>query len=498
MKRIAIGGISHETNTYADQSWGPTTLASFRTQLHGDDILKFGEDTDTEYGGAIVAARERNVELVPLFDAIANPSGTIERDTYETLADLLINKLQNEGPFDGCYLRLHGAGVVEGIPDLEGDLGVRVRNVIGNIPLVATLDLHANVSDTMIDVFDVLIGYRLYPHTDMADRGHDAMNVMCDMLDGKIHPTMIVEHIPMLLPTSSTNPGLPAHEMNRLCEEIRTREGVIDCSVMHGFPYTDIADVGVHVLVITDNNVELATAAGREVGAWIWDHREAFRPEGLTSELAVRQALATSGTVLINETSDNPGGGSPGDGTHLLRALLEADRGNARTTFGYILDPAVVQQAIASGVGTKIQIALGGKHDELHGQPIHATAYVKLITDGRFVLRAMGRGVPMHVGPMVRLEIDGVSVLVSSYSSQTFDEAVFELHGIDVRTYDVVCLKSSQHFRAGFQHLVDTIITADSPGLTTLRVEQFERTNHLRPMWPMHPEARYGTFETKS
>lgn len=494
--RVALGGFFHETNTYADESSGTTPLSKFLRPHRGDEITKAYRGTSSEFGGAIAAADERDIELVPIFEALAYPSGTIERAAYDELSNELIDRLAASGPFDGCYLGLHGAGVVEGIPDLEGDLGRRVREVIGDIPLVASLDLHANVSDEMVSVFDSLLGYRLYPHTDMDVRGRDSMNLIVDMLEGRAHPTLAVEHVPMLLPTSTTNPGHPGALMNDVCAEIQRRPGVIDCAVMHGFPYTDIADVGVHVLVTTENDETLAKQCAREVGAWVWANRESFRPEGHSPELAVRMALSHvrdggGGPVVINETNDNPGGGTPGDGTHLLRALLEADLGAAKVCFGCVIDPAVVRVAIETGVGNLVTIDLGGKHDSLHGEPIRMTAYVKAITDGVIVLRAMGAGLTQRLGPMVRLDINRVSVIVSSVGSQVFDPGVFELHGIDVRTYDVVALKSSQHFRAGFTDVASRIITSDAPGLSTLRIEVFDRRNHQHPMWPKHPDATY-------
>ncbi len=488
---MAVGGFLHETNTYANASWGTTPLASFGEPLRGQRLIDTYRGTEAEFGGAIEAAEARGVELVPLMEAMASPSGTIERSAYDTLSAELIEMLKANGPYDACFLGLHGAGVVEGIDDLEGDLGRRVREVIGDIPLVASLDLHANVSDLMVSVFDSLLGYRLYPHTDMHVRGRDSINLLVDMLDGKVSPTLAVEHVPMLLPTSTTNDGYPAALMNELCAQMEQRPGVIDCAVMHGFPYTDIADVGVHVLVTTDNDETLAKAVAREVGQWVWDHRDQFRPEVSTPELAVRQAMAHEGMVVINETNDNPGAGAPGDGTHLLRALLAVDHRDAKVCFGCIFDPTVVRSAIAAGVGQRVTVDLGGKHDVLHGEPIRVDAYVKAITDGVIVLRAMGQGLTQNLGPMVRLDVNGVAIIVSSKASQVLDPGVFELHGIDVCAYDIVGLKSSQHFRAGFGQLASRVITSDAPGLSTLRIEAFDRFNHRRPMWPQHRDAAY-------
>jgi microcystin degradation protein MlrC len=396
-------------------------------------------------------------------------------------------------PFDALAIELHGAAVAIDTDDVEGDLGAAIRDVVGDIPVVAALDLHGNVSDAMGEHYDALLGCHLYPHTDLHDRGVEAVDLIARMLEGEVRPVTKVEHLPILLPTATTNEGFPAARMNEVCAEIESRPGVLDCTVFHGFPYTDTPLVGVHVVVTTDGDADLAVECGREVGQWIWSHREEFRPEVLEPAVAVKLAAqADAFPIVINDTSDNPGGGTPGDATHVLRAFLEA--GLTDACFGMIKDPETVEQAIAAGVGSTVDVRLGGKHDRLHGDPIEAPAYVHSISDGNVTLTGpMLRGVTLRLGPMVRLRIAGVDVIVYSESaSQTFDPEVFLLHGIDVRRYKYVGLKSSQHFRAAFGPIAAQIITADSPGLTSQRVEVFEHTRPPGPLWPVDPSATYG------
>jgi microcystin degradation protein MlrC len=279
--------------------------------------------------------------------------------------------------------------------------------------------------------------------------------------------------------------------MNELCFAIEAENGVIDCSVFHGFPFTDTADIGVNVLCTTNGDSEAARGGAQRVAAWVWEHREQFKPETQTPETAVRLAReATEWPVVINDTADNPGGGSPGDSTHVLRAFLEGDLTGA--VFGFICDPEVVEAATRAGVGETIDVKLGGKHDRIHGDPIPITGRVKCLTDGRVVLRAIMAGYEMRMGPTARLRVGGVDVIVSSMPNQTFDEELFLLHGVDVRRYKVVGLKGSNHFRAGFRDLAARIITADSPGLTTQRLDVFDRTNSPGPLWPLDPAAEYS------
>ncbi len=251
-------------------------------------------------------------------------------------------------------------------------------------------------------------------------------------------------------------------------------------------------------MVTTNDDPALARAVAQRIASQVWGRREEFRIESLTPDIAIPQAIRMAeeygGPVVVNDTADNPGGGSPGDATHVLRAL--GDAGPERACFGYIYDPAVAAQATAAGPGATISVSLGGKHDDVHGAPIDLQVYVKTVSDGRFVHTSpMLAGLVARYGPMARLQVggrDGLDILVGAERSQVFDDEVFKLHGIDVREYDLVVLKSSQHFRAGFADMATEIIAADSPGLTTLRVENFDHPRVDGPRWPIDPNAEWS------
>lgn len=491
--RLAIGGIFHETNTYADDCTGTTGLDRFEV-LRGDEIVERHRGNRTHIGGMLAAADEAGIEVVPLCDAVAMPSGTVEREAYDVLKAELLDAARSAAPFDAIALTVHGAGVVDGIEDLEADLAEAVREALGPEPkIVAVLDLHGNISSRMVERYDLLLGVHLYPHTDFYERGEELVRLLPALVAGEVAPVTVVEPVPILLPTSTTDPGNPAAAMNELCAAMEERPGVLDCTVFHGFSHADVPDAGLSVMCTTTGDADLAVATASEVGAWVWANRDRFRPETHLPESAIRLALSEpAGPVVVNETSDNSGGGAPGDGTHLLRALLDAERGDARCVFGSIFDPGVVDVAHRAGVGATIDVELGGKHDRLHGDPVRVRGYVKALTDGRIVLSTpMGAGMAFDLGRCARLVVDGVDIVVASHSLQTLDEQIFLLHGIDVRRYHLVALKSSQHFRAGFRDLAAAIITADGPGLTGQRTELLRRTRATRPMWPLDPAATY-------
>jgi len=480
--RIAIAGIVHETNTYCKE---PTRANEFY-QLRGKRLLETrGQESDV--GGAVDACERLGIEPVPLLYAGAQPSGTIDRVAYDTFKQEILDGLANNGVIDGVMLCLHGAGVVEGIQDLEGDLARAVRVQVGEaVPVVASFDLHGNITQDMADALDGVFACHHYPHIDLHKRSAEAVVLIQRMLEENFRPVTHVASAPMLISFATTflGPGKAKLAQILLAEE---ESGVIDVSWFHGFPYTDTVHVGTFVAVTTEGDREQARRIAEALAEGLWADRETFRPRSLSADEAVvaarLEAAKTEQPVVIHETSDNCGGGAPGDGTHLLRAMLDAKLDNA--CFGFLVDPEVASVCHEAGVGARLQISLGGKYDDLHGAPLELTAYVKSLHDGRIRMRVMFKGAPLNLGPMARLVVDGMDVIVASRRSQTFDIEPFLAVGIDVMNYDFVALKSSAHFRAGFQDLAGAIVTADPPGLTTLKIEVFPRERAPGPLWPV-------------
>lgn len=483
----------HETNTYAVEVSGLTERADF-TIRSGAEILELvGVDTYT--GGILDECLRRGIEVVPIFSAAASPSGTIRADVYREFKDTIVGGLRDNPDVDAVVLELHGAGVAEGIDDLEGDLISAIREVVGpDMPVTAALDLHGNITPRMTSQTTALLGNHLYPHTDCGERGAEAVAVAVSAVTGETAPVTELVTLPVLLPLATTDPGYPAAEMLELCRTIEMRDGVIDCTVFHGFPYSDTPHVGVHVVCTTDNDRSLARACATEVASWIWQSRERFMRESHTPESALRTArsLLDSGRhpIVINETSDNPGGGSPGDGTYLLAAMI--DQQIPGSAFAMLSDPEAVQEVIKAGVGSKIELSIGGRHGTLHGAPIRVKARVRTITDGRIVLTHMMRGLRLNLGPSVGITVGEVDVVITSRPQQTFDAEIFKLHGIDPTRCSVVGLKSAIHFRACFRDMAADILTSDSPGLTTIDVCEFEHPSHAGKLWPIDVDTEWN------
>lgn len=486
--RIAIAGLAHETNTYCKN---PTPAEAF-FQLRGERLFKMA-GTETSTGGALDRCQELSIEVVPILYAGAQPSGTIEREAYEQFkSEILdgIKRAQGNNAIDGIFLELHGAGVAQGVTDLEGDLTQAIRHLVGEaIPITAAFDLHGNVTQTMADALDGIFACHLYPHTDMHLRAREAIDLIVEMLEHDFRPATHVETIPMLVPTSTTMEGIGKSMLERMLVA-ESEENVIDVSWFHGFPYTDIPEVGAHIAVTTRGDRQQAEDLAIRLAGILWDEREQFRPISLTADQALDAAEACiDKPVVMNETSDNCGCGAPGDGTHLLRSMLGRELQNA--CFGFIVDPEVALQAHQAGVGATISVSLGAREDDLHGTPLELTCYVKALHDGRLTMLAMYKDANLNLGKIARLVVGGIDIVVGSKRSQTFDIGPFLAVGIDVVKYDLVALKSSHHFRAGFHELAGEIITTDTPGLTTHQIERFPRLHSGRPLWPLDDAAKY-------
>ena len=333
-----------------------------------------------------------------------------------------------------------------------------------------------------------------YPHIDTHERARDAVHLIHRINTENIESVVEVINVPMLMPTTTTFHGPGLEMLDEVLERIGHNKDVIDISWFHGFPYTDVPHVGSQIAV-TASSRQAANSAAQSTAQLLWDRRETFRPLSLSADEAVAEAQkATAFPVVMNETSDNCGGGTPGDGTHLLKAMLDAGIENA--CFGFLVDPEVAEQAHWAGVGSEITVHLGGKYDDLHGDTLVLDVYVKALHDGKCVMTTLAKGSRINYGKLARLTIDDFDIIVASNRSQTFDTEPFIAVGVDVMKKRYVALKSSNHFRAGFEPIAGTIITADPPGLTTHHVEIFPRQRSSVPLWPIDDKATFSSGAT--
>ena len=484
MARIAAGGWQHETNTFAPikaEFAAFTESSDWPGLCRGDDMFRETAGVHLPITGALDALRKRGHELVPLLWCSATPCAHVTEDAFERISQMFLDDIAAAGPLDGIYFDLHGAMVCEHFEDGEGEFLRRVRELVGpDLPIAVSLDLHANLTDGMVEHASVIDLYRTYPHIDMGETGSRTAAHLLRLLRGSRwaksfrRPDFI---IPINWQCTLVD---PAQTLYALIPELLSEE-VTAVGFSAGFPLSDIAEMGPGV-VAYGRTQAVADAAADSLLEAIEAAETHFSGRLYEPAEAVAEALAidsSRGPVILADTQDNPGGGGPGDTVGLLRALI--DGGAEGAVFGLVNDPRVAEQAHAAGVGASIDASLG----ELSGlpghRPLEATFRVLELGDGRFTATgAMYRGARMQLGPMALLEVGGVRVGVASRAAQVADQSMLRHLGVDPPRERIIAIKSSVHFRADFQALASDVLVVTAPGPVIADPAKLEFRN-LRP-----------------
>ncbi|WP_321893710.1 M81 family metallopeptidase [Paraburkholderia tropica] len=303
--RVAVGGVAHETNTYATEYLGVTELTAFH-QYCGEEIERAFSGTNHPLGGFIAGAAKHQLDLAYTFFGQATPSGTIKAGAYAEMKNRVLEGVPQAMPLDAVLLALHGAAVAEGTEDVEGDLATAVREIVGpDVPIAAVYDLHGNMTERMKTACTLTLPCKLYPHTDLGERGEEAVRLLMRILCGESRPFTYMCQLPMLPYIVATEANFAPVAVNELCRTISGHPGVIDCSWFHGFPYADVAAPCPTVICTTESDPELAKSCAVKVADRIWKHREDFKPRSLTPAQGVAEAMAENGGLLIiNEYAD--------------------------------------------------------------------------------------------------------------------------------------------------------------------------------------------------
>ena len=470
MTRIAVGGFLHETNTFAP------TKATYDDFVHGGgwpamaqgaDVLKTMRDINVGLAGFVGQAQAHGWELVPTIACAASPSAHVTEDAFERVVRAMVDGIAAAGRLDAVYLDLHGAMVTEHLDDGEGEILARVRKVIGSeLPLVVSLDLHANVTAQMVRHADALIAYRTYPHVDMADTGRAAAKHLALLLRTRRPLAKAFRQLPFLIPISwqCTN-DQPASGIYRQLAALQSA-AVPTLSFAPGFPAADFPDCGPSVFAYGRTQAD-ADAAADAMTSLIIGHEDDFDGRIYSPDEGVRYAmeLATRARkpIVIADTQDNPGAGGDSDTTGMLRALV---RHNARrTAIGVICDPQSAMAAHAAGTGATVTLALGGKSGIAGDAPYQESFVVEKLSDGKFI--APGPyygGRDMDMGPSAGLRIGGVRVVVSSHKAQLADRSMYRYVGIEPTEQAILVNKSSVHFRADFEPIAERLLICAAPG----------------------------------
>lgn len=496
MSRIALCQFGNETNTFAAGRMEIQNLCP-EGWVSGGEVVERFAGTKTYLGGALRAITEAgdtpvgldlltmggNFGAGPLMSAVC---------VQEALNHICAELAARKDEYDGVFFAVHGGGTAEGIDDLEGYTFQRVREVIGNKPMMSSLDLHGNITPEMLAGSDGLFGIKTVPHLDCYDAGLNAGAALCAHLAGKCTPRMALRRLPMLVTSSagSTLTGT-AKEVMDYVNFYKTEHNLLDATFFHGFSSTDRPCSSASVLVVADGYAPEAEAS--ELAAWIWEKHAGFIAPSYSAAEAVDRALAMvkDGYVVINESSDNPGSGAPGDGTHLLREFLRRDL--KRCIMGPMYDPVAAAVCHNHKVGDKFSLELGGHKEPIAGEPLYFDEIELLsLADGKFVSAApINFGVTMNYGPTARLRAGNVEIIVVSERFQVYDDRSFLMAGAKMEDYSIVGLKSMNHFRGYFGPIADGIIAADTPGLRPADLRSLNYQQVIRPIFPLDDAVTY-------
>jgi microcystin degradation protein MlrC len=469
--RIAVGGFLHESHSFAPR---PTTYADFLQPgglppfCAGVGLIDAMRSRSVPLAGAITVAEAAGVDLVPLAWGFANPAGPVQDEAFERISARICAPLSialDEGALDGVYLDLHGAAVVDSFPDAEGELLRRVRAIVGDdLPLTISLDPHANLTSEMVRLTDAVVPFRTYPHVDMKEAGAQAMRLLLARIERGRPWARAFRTLDFWIPLGSQCTLMPP--MQEVMTErgaLAERLGAVELAFCFGFPYADFAGCGAAVAAFGETQAVADAAAVAFLG-YVNAQEARFVQDTLPSAEAVAEAMrlahGAGRPVVLADTQDNPGGGGHGDTTELLAELVR--QGSSGAVVCLINDAESVAACIAAGVGSTVELSLGGKSD---GMPLPCHARVERLTDGVFTLTGpMGAGNPGNIGDTALVDIGGVRVVVASRKMQALDQAILRHVGIEPSECSIIALKSSVHFRADFGPIAERVIVAIAPG----------------------------------
>lgn len=494
MTRIAIAGFQHESNTF---SAIPATWEKFERSgvLAGDAIRqRFADSESTLAGFLAITEQVSGIHLEPLVFTRLTPMGALTSQAWRNIFDLILEALRAGGRWDGVLLALHGAAVAEDCDDPEGELIAAVRTLVGpSVPIGVTLDMHANVSQRMVANADITTVYQTNPHVDARAQALRCATLLLDCIAGRVRPAQALAQPPLVV--NILNQGTDEAPMAQLlarAAEHQRRQGVLSVSIIEGYPYADVADMGMSFLAITDDQPALAREIANDLAALAWSQRVALNQGGLSIEQALIAALACPrGPVVLFDVGDNVGGGSPGDGTLLLHAARQSGIGSVLQA---LRDAQAVQACQEAGLGGTVNLMVGGRHDSRHGAPVPVRGRVHALSNGRY--EATG---PTHGGfrfyddgPSASVITDeGWGLVLSTLSSGTQSLEQFRHLGLEPVDYRIIVAKGVHSPRPTVAPIARAMHWVATPGVTTADLSTFVYRHRRQPMYPFEADTRH-------
>jgi microcystin degradation protein MlrC len=491
--RVGIIALLQESNTFIA---APTTFAHFEQDLlaEGEDVRTRLADAHHEVGGFFAGLAEEKIDAVPIFAARALPFGIVAADAFDALLARMDAAIERAGPIDGLLVAPHGATVAANHPDADGHWLSRLRQRFGkSFPIIGTLDLHANVSPKMVAACDALIGYRTNPHLDQRKRGIDAAKLMARTLRGEVKPCMAAAFLPLAVNIErQLTAEQPCKSVYEYADMLLEEPGVLSNTVILGFPYADVAEMGSCAIVVANNDFAVAENAVTKLADFWWQRREQFVGNLISIDAALEQAAKLEGPITLLDMGDNVGGGSPADGTELAHAL--ARRPELMPAYVCLYDPESVTLARNAGVGATVSLRVGGKSDDRHGKPFAADFRVIGLFDGKFSETKPRHGGFLHfdqgASAVVRTE-HGLTILLTSKRMVPFSIQQLVSCGLDPATFRILVAKGVHAPVAAYAPVSKHLIRVDTPGVTTADLSRLEYTHRRRPMFPFERDCPF-------
>ena len=488
--RVGILSLLQESNTFVS---GSTTLEHFEDDLFLEGESAWSVGAHHEVGGFLAGLKEHGLSAVPLFVARALPYGVIEAASFEELMSRMFRQVRAVDPLDGYLVAPHGATVSSLYPDVDGYWLARLRAEVGpGVPIIGTLDLHANVSSAMVNATDALVAYRSNPHTDQFERGKEAATLMSRTLKGEIRPVQRAIFPPFVMNIERQATGeSPCLELYRMADALRHRSGVLSISVLQGFPYADVAEMGSATIAVTDGDESLAGVIANELANAMWKDRTQFTATAPDIDSCLDQIKHLDGRICLLDMGDNVGGGSPADSTYLAHALV---RRSIPKAFICLFDPAAVAVASDAGVGASLTLSMGGTTDALHGDPLVANVQVQGLYDGQFTESEARHGgiVNFDQGRSAVVTIaSGLTVMLTSKRIVPWSLGQFACCGLEPRDFDVLVAKGVNSPLAAYASVCSHFIRVNTPGVTASDLNGFDYRFRRRPMFPFEPAASW-------
>lgn len=486
--RIAVGMAMTECNHLGGM---PIDIGWFDRQEHrlGADVLRAEAGT---LGGALKTLREAGAEPAGLLAASCVCGHTLTADCYSQLKIELLGELRAAGRVDGVLLAMHGSMTAEGCDDTEGDLLAAVRGAVGpEVPIVATLDCHGHVTDTMVHNATAMVAWETYPHRDAYTTGQRGAKLLLDAIAKHTRPVMAMAKVPVIVSGVNGNtegPG-PFADLMRELKSHEGQAGVLSTSLFLVHPFLDVADMGGGALVVADGDLDRATELATRIAQNYWDRRVDFEPAALTPAEAIREGLKIDGgPVLLVETADCCGGGAAGDSVHTLRALLELKP--AGVALCMVVDPEAAAACHEGGQGATVTLRIGHKLDHKFGSPLEVTGVVERLTDGRFTyFGGFWDGQSVTMGPSAVLRIGGVRLLVMSLPTYDWADEQYRSAGLDAQSAKFVVAKNPMNYRVGYAGIAKAHLILDTPGPTPATLKHVKYRKLRRPYFPADPEV---------